>query len=215
MNSFEYNFNKSVFINCPFDNDYQPMLRVLIFTVIECGFDPRIAIERSDSGEPRIKKIVSILGSSKFSIHDISRSESHVDGSLPRFNMPFELGIDMGCREYGSTEHKSKCCLIVESKKYHYHKVISDISGSDIEIHNNEPIELIKTIRDWFATNGAPKVPLKKRIWDLYNEFLFYLAQRAQELGSNNGDISEFTITEYIYHAHTYRADRLSKNSQD
>ena len=64
-------FEQCVFINCPFDDDYMPLLRALIFTVIQCGFRPRIATERSDSGEVRIKKIVGIIGESKVSIHDI------------------------------------------------------------------------------------------------------------------------------------------------
>ena len=44
-------FDNCVFINCPFDDDYMPLLRVLIFTVVQCGFRPRIATERADSGE--------------------------------------------------------------------------------------------------------------------------------------------------------------------
>ena len=46
--------DNSVFINCPFDADYEPLLRVLLISVIRCGLHPRIARERLESGEPRI-----------------------------------------------------------------------------------------------------------------------------------------------------------------
>jgi len=43
-------FDKNIFINCPFDREYLPLLRPLLFTVVECGLEPRIASERPDAG---------------------------------------------------------------------------------------------------------------------------------------------------------------------
>ena len=65
-------FAKSVFINCPFDREYQTLLRPVLFTVLSLGFAPRIATERSDSAESRIGKICEIIRESQFSIHDLS-----------------------------------------------------------------------------------------------------------------------------------------------
>jgi hypothetical protein len=92
-------FEKNIFINCPFDDEYRPLLRAMLFTVIYCGLTPRIATERADSGEVRIRKIVELMKESKFSVHDISRIEPLKRGDLPRFNMPFELGMELGLRE--------------------------------------------------------------------------------------------------------------------
>lgn len=39
-------FESNVFINCPFDDEYKPLLRALLFSVIDLGFEPRIALER-------------------------------------------------------------------------------------------------------------------------------------------------------------------------
>lgn len=192
-------FGKCVFINCPFDDDYLPLLRVLIFTVIQCGFRPRIATERSDSGEVRIRKIISIIGESRYSIHDISRIEPLKGGELPRFNMPFELGIDIGCREHGTAELKSKQCLILERERFRYQAVLSDIAGNDIKSHQNDPIALVKSIRSWFAENGVFGLPSHNRIWDAYNEFLLRLTDEAAIMGYRDGDYSEITIAEYIY----------------
>lgn len=56
-----YRFEKNVFINCPFDEEYYALLRPLLFTVLSFGFNPRIAFERSDSGEQRINKICQLI----------------------------------------------------------------------------------------------------------------------------------------------------------
>ena len=54
-------FEKNVFINCPFDRDFYPLLRPLLFTVIYLGLKPRIALEEVDSGQPRIEKIIKLI----------------------------------------------------------------------------------------------------------------------------------------------------------
>ncbi len=43
-------FAGSVFINCPFDNEYWPTFEAVVFTVVACGFTPRCALEELDSG---------------------------------------------------------------------------------------------------------------------------------------------------------------------
>ena len=90
-------FNDNVFVNCPFDDEYLPLLRPLLFTVIDLGFTPRIALERLDSGRPRFQKIVALIKQSKYAIHDLSRIQSSKVGEFYRLNMPFELGLDVGC----------------------------------------------------------------------------------------------------------------------
>jgi len=52
------NYNISVFINCPFDQEYSPIFQSIIFTVIDCGYIARCASEISDSSEVRIDKII-------------------------------------------------------------------------------------------------------------------------------------------------------------
>ena len=92
MSSPQEDFAKNVFINCPFDSGYIPLLRPLLFTVLFLGYNPRIASERFDSGEARITKICNLITCSRYSIHDISRIQSSKKGEYYRLNMPFELG---------------------------------------------------------------------------------------------------------------------------
>lgn len=48
------NYNRSVFINCPFDETYAPLMRAIVFAVVNCGFFPRCALESADASEIRI-----------------------------------------------------------------------------------------------------------------------------------------------------------------
>ena len=68
-------FDRNVFITCPFDAEYIPLLRPLLFTLTFCGLHPRIASECRDSAEVRISKILAIMRECKYSIHDISRMD--------------------------------------------------------------------------------------------------------------------------------------------
>jgi len=66
-------FDRNVFVNCPFDAEYTPILEAMLFCLIRLGLNPRIATERGDSGETRIDKILELVQSSRYSIHDLSR----------------------------------------------------------------------------------------------------------------------------------------------
>ena len=113
--------------------------------------------------------------------------------------MPFELGIDIGCRELGGASLKTKTCLVLEKEKFRYQKVLSDISGNDIKAHYGDPLRLIKAVRSWFAENGVFGLASPNRIWDAYNEFLLLLTKEAQILGYKDGDYSDIPVAEYIY----------------
>ena len=43
-------FERSVFLNCPFDVAYEACFEALVFSVLACGFHPRCALEALDSG---------------------------------------------------------------------------------------------------------------------------------------------------------------------
>jgi hypothetical protein len=162
---------ENVFINCPFDNHYFPLLKPLLFTIIYIELNPKIS-ETSDSGEVRLLKIKNLMSVSKYSIHDLSRIEALKKKDLPRFNMPFECGIDFGLRMSKKGKLSEKKFLILEKEQYRYQEVISDISGNDIKAHKNEPEQVIKVIRDWFKPTN-PNIPWHKEIWLAYNEFEF------------------------------------------
>ena len=84
-----------IFINCPFDEDYQHLLRSMIFTCLYVGLKPQLS-DTTDSFDIRVSGIIDLIKESKYSIHDLSRAKARKKGEVSRMNMPFELGIDIG-----------------------------------------------------------------------------------------------------------------------
>ena len=102
---------RDVFFNCPFDDAYRPMFWAIIFTIHECGFFARSALEQNDGAQWRLSKINPLIRDCTLGIHDISRTESDGQTGLPRFNLPLELGLFLGAREFGSLLQRSKQCV--------------------------------------------------------------------------------------------------------
>lgn len=147
-------YERNVFINCPFDDGYRNMFEALIFAVFECGLRPRCALELSDAADVRIDKIMRIVEECRWGIHDISRTELNKNG-LPRFNMPLELGIFLGARRFGPKPQKQKSCLMLDSTPYRYQQFMSDIAGQDISSHEGNSAQAVKAVRDWLGTSKA------------------------------------------------------------
>lgn len=199
VDAVETDFESNVFINCPFDESYYPLLRPLIFTIIYLGFSPRIASERSDSAESRIEKICNLIRVSKYSLHDLSRLKASQVDEFYRMNMPFELGIDYGSRLFGSTSMHEKKCLILGRERFEYMIAISDLSGVDIKHHKNEPANMVRAIRDWFVeTVGLRNIQSPTVIWYRFNDFTsdFYDARKKD--GFTDEDLNMMPVPEYI-----------------
>lgn len=191
-------FENNVFVNCPFDDGYRPLLRPLLFTIVYLGLKPRIALEAMDAGQARLDKIVRLIKESKFGIHDLSRIEAGKAGELFRLNMPFELGIDFGCRLFGSAQHRTKKSLILEIEPYRYKAALSDLSGSDIESHGNEPYRVIGIVRNWLKNVSLLDAAGPARISSAFSDFM---AQNYDDLtakGFSRGDIEALSVPELI-----------------
>jgi hypothetical protein len=96
--SFPLRREISVFINCPFDQDFEDSFFAIVFCVVCCGFVPRCAFESRSDAEPRMARILKAIRGSKYSVHDLSRCRGEGDENLARFNMPLELGMAMAER---------------------------------------------------------------------------------------------------------------------
>jgi len=155
----------SIFINCPFDDDYKPLFQAVVFAVIDCGFHARCALEIDDGSEVRFEKIVRIIGECQYGVHDISRTQLDSVNNLPRFNMPLELGIFLGAKRYGGDRHLNKNCLILDIEAYRFQKFMSDIAGQDIRAHGGDIGRAISAVRDWLRTStGRSEMPGGKDI---------------------------------------------------
>jgi hypothetical protein len=195
--------DNNIFVNCPFDDEYKPLLRPLLFTIVYLGKNPRIASERSDSGENRIDKICELISESRYSIHDLSRLKSEHADEFYRLNLPFEFGIDYGARLFGSDPLNTKKHLILEKDPYNYKIAISDISGVDIKNHKGEPDEIVRAVRDWFyETVGINEADYTKVIWNRFIDFSTALFDNYKDKGLSDHEIVEeikkMPIAEYL-----------------
>jgi hypothetical protein len=189
------NYDKNVFINCPFDDDYQELFNAALFAVLRCGFKLRCAKERSDSNEVRIEKIFSLIETSKYSIHDLSRVQVDLQNNLPRFNMPLELGIVMGCQKFGNQRQRQKKYLILDKENFKYQKTTSDIAGQDIKYHNDNPEKMLKAIRDWLSDKTDTDIPSASIIMNEFKQFQENLAEMCKKTDKIE---SELTYNEYL-----------------
>jgi hypothetical protein len=191
-------FDNNVFVNCPFDTEYKLLFRPLIFTIIYFGLEPKLS-QTLSSSSIRINQIKDHIRNSKFGIHDLSRSKALKKGELPRFNMPYELGLDIGCLEYGAKKFQEKKILILETDRYHYQKVLSDIAGQDIENHNDDPKLLVKKVRNWFsAIDEANEYAGANEIWIAFNQFYDDLVTNLSAKGYAADDIEEMPKGDFV-----------------
>lgn len=148
------------------------MFRAIVFTVVDCGFRPRTALELDDSAEIRLQKIEKLIEQSKFGVHDLSNMRLDPKSNLPRFNMPLELGLFLGAKRFGEPKHKKKRAIILDQEQYRYQQSISDISGQDIKSHNNDPNSAIRCIRDFLKNaSGRKSIPGARHIIDRYAKY--------------------------------------------
>ena len=162
---------KGVFVNCPFDDGYKPLFHAIVYAIHDCGFVARSALEVSDSGDVRLQKILRIIGECSLGVHDISRTELDSISGLPRFNMPLELGLFLGARYFGDAAQKKKACLVLDRHSRRYEKYISDIKGTDIEAHADDPAQAIATVRDWLDARSTTILPDGTVIASRFGEF--------------------------------------------
>jgi hypothetical protein len=197
-----HDYDKSVFINCPFDRAYEPLFRGLIFAVRHMSLVPKSALASSDTGQPRFDKILDLIENCKYSIHDISRTEVDPDHGLPRFNVPFELGLDLGCKRYGKLRQKQKKALILDVDRHRYRTFISDIAGFDIEEHNGSVAKAVTVVRNWLRnTSIKMEAPGGVTIYARYQAFQLALPKTCYKL---NWDIDNLPFGDFSWAAYDW-----------
>jgi hypothetical protein len=204
-------YTDSIFVNCPFDDDYGPLLRALVFTVYRCGFVPRSALEEDDGSEIRMDKIVRLIRKCKYGIHDISRTELDTKTSLPRFNMPFELGIFWGSKKFGGKLHKEKNALILEKDKYSYQKYLSDLNGVDVKAHANKPDQIVLAVRNWLHTaSGRKTIPSAEVIRKNFDEFMNF--RLPVMLETSHTELKALTFNDYCQFVEAALREKLDQS---
>lgn len=120
-------------------------------------------------------------------------------GEYYRMNMPFELGVDYGCRLVGRAPLKAKRFLVLEKDQHEFKKALSDLSGVDIKSHNNEPERLVRAVRDWFVeTVRLRNAPAPSVLWYSFTDFASDFYDKRLAAGHTGDDLNMMPILEYI-----------------
>ena len=180
--------NKFVFINCPFDSEYRPLFEAIVFTLYACGYEPKCALEIIDSGYNRLTKIVDLIDLCDFSLHDISRTELNAH-QLPRFNMPFELGIAFG-RRFSRRSPGPTRLLVLDREPHRYLEFLSDLRGCDPLAHADDPRNVIREVRHWLS--ALETIPLNgpSHFQRWFETFQADLPAVCSESGLDRDDLS-------------------------
>jgi hypothetical protein len=191
-------FEQSVFINCPFDEDFAPILQAIAFCVCDLGFAPRLAPEIADNAANRLERILEIVRGSKYGIHDLSRCKSETANEFARMNMPFELGLDHGCRKFGQGEQSQKAILVLEHTRYDYQKSLSDIAGWDIHVHRGDHITAVREVNSWLQRQANAERVGAAKILGNYAAFQEWYWERELNLGASEDDIKAYPTVQMV-----------------
>ena len=157
---------KAVFLNIPYDARFRHLYLAYISGITHLGLVPRATLEIS-GGERRLDRILSLIQSCCYSIHDLSRVEidRNPPCSTPRFNMPFELGMTVTWEKMNPGQHT---WFVFESWNRRLDKSLSDLKGTDPNIHDGTVKGIMRELCNAFVLRGPqPGVPEMMRSYRL------------------------------------------------
>ncbi len=142
----------SVFLNIPYDAAFERLYIAYIVGITAFRLIPRATLEIPDSTR-RLDRIQYLLHACRYSVHDLSRVEVSRDGSrLPRFNMPFELGLAVSWSTIHPGRHSWFVC---DSQPHRVLRSTSDLAGTDVNIHNGTVYGVMRELCNVFLREAV------------------------------------------------------------
>ena len=188
--------DERVFLNLPFDESYEPVLVASVSALAALGLRARSVLEVAADGAHRLDRLLGIIEDCGASLHDLSWVALD-DGKYPRFNMPFELGLDYGLAQGGRGRLRDKRLLVIAQDPYKYQAALSDIAGWDIGTHRGEFDQAIRQVRNWLAaTEGS--ILAASQIVGNYFGFQEWDYERLLARGWDDLDIQERPTPELL-----------------
>jgi hypothetical protein len=164
-----------VFLNIPYDEEFSSLYIAYIVGICQLDLVPHMASE-IPGGKRRLDRIFELIQSCRYSIHDLSRVEvGPAPSAVPRFNMPLELGMTI---TWASLHPKSHTWLVWESEPYRLHRSLSDLNGTDANIHNGTPEGVLSELRNALGRDHPPPVPQMLTVYGLVNSALNWIFER-------------------------------------
>jgi hypothetical protein len=143
--------DKSVFLNIPYDDRFRRLYLAYIAGLVHLDLKPRATIE-IPGGQNRLDKILDLIRSCRYSIHDLSRVQlDRIPPATPRFNMPFELGLAVASAKLDSVPHD---WFVFETVHHRASKSLSDLSGTDPNIHHGTIAGVMRELCNAFVRHS-------------------------------------------------------------
>ena len=142
----------TVFLNVPFDRRYRPLFLALLGGLAVLGREPHCVLEIPSDGQSRLDRIYGLIERCSASIHDLSRTSLSGALRVPRFNMPFELGL--ACSIARRQKHSF---FVLEQHPYRLQASLSDLNGHDPHIHQGTQDGILRFLLDCFGAADGPQ----------------------------------------------------------
>jgi hypothetical protein len=150
----EHRWQKSVFLNLPYDHSFQNLFLSFIAGTSALGLIPRATLEISGSTR-RLDRIVLLIQSCQYSIHDLAGSLDRHPPATPRLNMPFELGLTVGSNTRRSAG--AHVWFVFERVPWRLQKSLSDLNGTDVYTHGGAPEGVFRTLLSAFVRQRSQR----------------------------------------------------------
>jgi hypothetical protein len=152
----------STFLNIPYDPPFLKLYLAYISGVTAFGLVPRATLEIPGS-KRRLDRILELIQSCEYSIHDVSRVELDMTPPpTPRFNMPFELGLAVAWEKI----HGRHAWYVCEAKVRRLQKSLSDLNGTQVYVHDGKVGGLFRELCNMFVrSKQQPSVSQMRNIY--------------------------------------------------
>ena len=153
----------SVFLNIPYDSAFENLYLAYIAGLSAFGLIPRATLEIPTSRR-RLERILRLIEACAYSIHDLSRVQlDRRAPRVPRFNMPFELGLAVAQGALNRREGWYVC----ETVRHRVNKSLSDLNGTDVRIHGGTVRGVFGALCDVFVRKTR-----QPSVQDMYRIYL-------------------------------------------
>jgi hypothetical protein len=152
----------------------------LVAALVCTGQTPRTVLEIPPSAG-RLDRLLDLISGCPYSLHDLSRVQlSNGRLRVPRFNMPFELGLAVGLAQRAPKRHQFR---LLEERSFRVQHSLSDLNGYDPYIHHGTPSGMYNAICDVFTHVRPFPIAEKSRFRSVYRALGAF---RQQEFGTSS-----------------------------
>ncbi|HKO99963.1 MAG TPA: hypothetical protein VJU86_23515 [Pyrinomonadaceae bacterium] len=138
---------QQVFLNYPFDDDFEHLGLAMHFAVIASGLIPVCARDLTSPDRPRLEMLVHAIDNCHLSAHDFSRLTGEGELNFARFNMPVEMGMAL-FHALQTQRNEHRCAFFVQAA-HDYRIAASDLAGLDPISYENDEFSLLTSVYEW------------------------------------------------------------------